>query len=75
VMWTFSAVGRRGARRAMTASLLLLRGALTRQPRVQRGSQKPVPGAQVGPRDATRELYRQVCNFRKVSGSENRHFG
>jgi hypothetical protein len=49
----------------MTASLLLLRGALTRQPRVQRGSQKPVtvPGAQVGPRDATRELYRQVCNL------------
>src|SRR5262249_20598484 len=65
VMWTVSAVGRSRSRRAMTASLLPPRGALTRGLRLQRSASKPVtiPGAQMGPRDVTRELYRQVCNF------------
>ena len=49
----------------MTASLLPPRGALTRGRRLQRRAPKPVtiPGAQLGPRDITRELYRQVCHF------------
>lgn len=55
----------------MTASLLPPRGAFPWALRGQRRSQKPVtiPGAQVRPRDATRELYRQVCNFVGSVGS------
>jgi hypothetical protein len=54
-----------GSRRATTASLLPDNRDTTGPPRLERCAQKSVtiPGAQMRPRDARRELYQHFCNF------------
>jgi hypothetical protein len=65
VMCTSRVVLRVRARRATTASLFPWRGLVTRQHRVERCPEKPVPiaGAQLCPWNARRVLYQKVGNF------------
>jgi hypothetical protein len=54
-----------GSRRVTTVSLLPYSREPTGQPRLERRAQKSVtiPGTQVRPREARRELYHPFCNF------------